>query len=107
MPLRRRAHLSRNQLRLQRLRREDLRRRRNEAAAQLRTAADLIATRGPRRSLRIVWLWNNAPVCAAGQTPWYRLVLFGEEDYYRQGFLPDSYRIIVDDDGDTSTDTNY
>ncbi len=44
-------------------------------------AAELLATRGPRRSLRIERLWHNAPSLAAGQAPWYRLVLFGEEDY--------------------------
>jgi hypothetical protein len=91
----------------QRLRRKDLRRRGNEAAAHLRAAADLIATRGPRRSLRIAWLWDNAPALAAGQAPWYRLVLFGEDDYYQQGFPPDGYRIVVEDNGDTSTDTDY
>ena len=44
-------------------------------------AAELLATRGPQRSLRIEWLWHNAPSLAAGQAPWYRLVLFREEDY--------------------------
>ncbi len=107
MPPRRRAQLSREQLRLRRLRRDDLRRWRNKAAAHLRAAAALIATRGTRRSLRIAWLWDNAPARAAGHAPWYRLVLFGEDDYHRQGFPPDSYRIVVADNGDTSTDTDY
>jgi hypothetical protein len=52
-------------------------------------------------------MWDNTPARAAGQAPWYRLVLFGEDDYYRQGFPPDGYRIVVDDDGDTLTDTDY
>ena len=104
---RRRAHLSRTQLRLRRLRREDFRRRHNKAAAHLRAAAELLATRGPRQSLCIEWLCYKALALAAGQAPWYRLVLFGEEDYYRQGFPPDGYRIVVGDDGDTLTDTDY
>ena len=107
MPPWRRAQLSREQLRLRRLRRDDLRRRRNEAAAHLRAAAALIATRGPRQSLCIAWLWDNPPACAAGHAPWYRLVLFGEDDYHQQGFPPDGYRIVVADDEDTSTDTDY
>jgi len=32
---------------------------------------------------------------------------FGEEDYFRQGFPPDGYRIVVGDNGDTSKDTDY
>ena len=69
---------------------------------------ELLATRGPRRSLRIEWLWYNAPALAAGQALWYRLVLFGEEDYYRQGFLPDGYRIIVRRGrGDTKRTSQY
>ena len=110
MPPRHRAHLSRTQLRLRRLRRlrrEDLWQRCNKAAAQFRAAAELLATRGPRRSLHIEWLWYNAPTLAAGQTPWYRLILFGEDDYFRQGFPPDGYKIVVSDDGDASKDTDY
>ena len=107
MPPRRRAYLSRTQLCLRRLRHKDLRRRRNEAAAHLRAAAELLATRGPRRSLRIEWLGYNAPSLTAGQAPWYRLVLFGEEDYDQQGFPPDGYRIVVGDNGDAVTDTDH
>ena len=86
MPPWRQAHPSRTQLRLRLLRREDLRQWRNKAAAHLRAAAELLTTRGPRRSLRIEWLWYNAPALAAGQAPWYRLVLFGEENFFQQGF---------------------
>ena len=82
MPPWHRAYLSRTQLRLQRLRREDLWRWRNKAAAHLQAAAELLATRGLRRSLRIKWLWYNAPTLAASQAPWYQLVLFGKKDYY-------------------------
>ena len=111
MPPRRRARISRTQLRLRRLRREELRRRRYEAAAHLRAAAERLATRGPRRSLRIEWLWYNAPYLATGQAPWYRLVLFGKEDYDRQGFPPDGYRFVVGgfvvgDNEDALTDTD-
>ena len=105
MPPRLRAQPSQEHLRLRRLWRDDLRRRRNEAAAHLRAAAALIATRGPRRSLRIAWLGDNAPARAEGRAPWYRLVLFGEEDYHLHGLPPDGYRIVVADDDDTSTDT--
>jgi hypothetical protein len=105
MPPRRRARLSRNQLRLRRLRREDFRRRCNEAAAHLRAPAERLATRGPRRSLCIVWLWDNAPNIAAGWAPWYRLILLGEEGYGRWGYPLDGYTVLVDDDGDSSTDT--
>ena len=105
MPPRRRAQPSRGQLLLRRLRRAERRRRRNEIAAHLRAAAALIAARGPRRSLRIAWLGDNAPARAEGRAPWYRLVLFGEEDYHLHGLPPDGYRIVVADDDDTSTDT--
>jgi hypothetical protein len=107
MPPRRLARLSRNQLRLRRLRREDFRRHHNEAAAHLRAAAERLATRGPRRSLRIAWLWDNTPDIAAGRAPWYRLILFGEEGYGRWGYPLDGYTVIVGDDGDSSTDTYY
>ena len=102
MPPRRRAHLSRTHY--------------ASDASVAKTsgvgaAAELLATRGPHRSLRIEWLWHNAPSLAAGQAPWYRLVLFGEEDYDRQGFPPDGYRLVVGgfvvgDDEDASTDTD-
>jgi len=107
MPPWRQAHPSWTQLRLRLLRREDLRQWRNKAAAHLRAAAELLATRGPRRSLRIEWLWYNAPALAAGQAPWYQLVLFGEEDYLHRGFPPDGYRIVVGDDGDAAKDTDH
>jgi hypothetical protein len=80
MPPRRQAHLSRTQLRLRRLRREDFRRCCNEAVAHLQAAAELLATRGPRRSLRIEWLWYNAPALAAGHAPWYRLACLGRKN---------------------------
>ena len=107
MPPWRRAQLSQEQLRLRCLRRDALRRRRNKAAAHLRAAAALIATRGPQQSLRTAWLGDNALARAAGHAPWYRLVLFGEDDYHLQGFPPDGYRIVVANDEDTSTDTDY
>ena len=107
MPPRRRAQPSQEQLRLRGLRRDNFQRRLNEAAVHLRTAAAFLATRGPQRSLRIAWLWDNPPACAAGHAPWYRLVLFGEDDYHLQGFPPDGYRIVVADNDDTSTDTDY
>jgi hypothetical protein len=51
------------------------------------------------------------PNLATGQAPWYRLVLFGKEDYDRPGFPPDGYRFVVGgfvvgDDEDASTDTD-
>ncbi len=106
MPPRRRARLSRNQLHLRRLRHEDFRRRRNKTAAHLRAAAERLTARGPRRSLRIAWLWDNTPDIAAGRAPWYRLILFGEEGYGRWGYPLDGYTVIVGDDGDASTDTD-
>ena len=80
-----------------------------QATAQhLQNAAARLAAQGPRRSLRIEWRRDNRDLIAAGQAPWYQLALFGEEDYYRQGFPPDGYRIIVGDDGDdqSSEDNN-
>ena len=44
---------------------------------------------------------------AAGQALWYRLVLFGKEEYGRHGFLPDGYMIVVGDNGDALTDNDY
>ena len=72
MPPRRRAHLSRTHY--------------ASDASVAKTsgvgaAAELLSTRGPQRSLRIEWLWHNVPSLATGQAPWYRLVLFREEDY--------------------------
>jgi len=52
-----------------------------------------------------VWLWDNAPNIAAGRAPWYRLILFGEEGYGRWGYPLDGYTVLVDDNGDSSTDT--
>ena len=64
-----------------------------------------LATRGPRRSLRIAWLWDNAPAIVAGRAPWYRLILFGEEGYGRWGYPLHGYTVIVGDDRDASMDT--
>ena len=100
------ARFSRTQLRLRRLRREEFRRRRSKAAAHLRAAAERLAARGPRRSLRIEWLWYNAPYLASGQAPWYRYVLFGEDDFAQYEFPPVGYRLVVGNDEDWSTDTD-
>ena len=86
------------QSRLQRLRREECRRQRNEAAAHLRAAVERIVLRGPRQSLRIKWLRYNAPSLATGQAPWYRLILFGEEGYGCWGYPLDGYTVIVGDE---------
>ena len=95
MPPWHRAHFSRSQSRLRCLRHEERRRQRNGAAAHLRAAVERIALRGPRRSLRIEWLRYNTPSLAAGQAPWYRLILFGEEGYGNWGYPLDGYTVIV------------
>ena len=106
MPPRRRARFTRTQLHLRRLRREELRRRRSEAAANLRAAAECLAARRPRRSLRIKWRWYNAPYLVSGQAPWYRYVLFGEDEFAQVDFPPEGYRIAVGFDGDWLTDSD-
>ena len=106
MPPRRRTRITRTQVRLRRLRRAELQRRRADAAANLRAAAERLAARGPRQSLRIEWRWHNAPYLASGQAPWFRYVLFGEGDFDRYEFPPEGYRIVVGDDGDWSTDSD-
>jgi hypothetical protein len=90
--------------RLIRRRQREAQRRQFQATAQhLRNAAARLAAQGPQRSLRIEWRRDNRDLIAAGQAPWYRLALFGEEDYYRQGFPPDGYRIVAGDDGDNQS----
>ena len=49
--------------------------------SHLRAAAEDVAARGPRRSLRIQYLADNAPLLHQGWRPWYCLVLFGEPGY--------------------------
>ncbi len=105
MPPRRQVRISRTQLRLRRLLREERRRRHSEAAATLRAAAERLAAQGPRRSLRIEWKQFNAPYLAAGQAPWYRYVLFGEDKFNQFEFPPEGFIIRVGADDDYSTDT--
>jgi hypothetical protein len=70
---------------LQRQRRQEnrvARRRQLQRAAQrLRVAAAQAATRGPRRSLRIEWHYDNDHLIAAGHEPLYYLVLYGERGW--------------------------
>jgi hypothetical protein len=74
--------------------------------AHLRAAAAEIAASGPRRSLRITYLADNASFLLHGQRPLCRLVLFGEPGYFRadQPPPPDGYRIIVTNGDDEASD---
>ena len=74
--------------------------------SHLRAAVNAVAAQGPRRSLRIQYLVDNAPLLHQGLPPWYRLVLFGEPGYFKDDEVPpDGYVIVVthdidEDDGD-------
>jgi hypothetical protein len=69
--------------------------------SHLRAATEAVAARGPRRSLRIQYLVDNAPPLHQGRRPWYRLVLFGEPEYFQDNETPpDSYFIIVTNGND-------
>ncbi len=74
--------------------------------SHLRAAAADIAARGPRRSLRIQHLANNAPLLLQGQSPWYQLVLFGKPGYFvdDEPPPPDGYIIIVTEGNDKDGD---
>ena len=74
------------------------RQRLQEIAQHLRDAATRIAAQGPRRSLRIEWLQDNAASIAAGYGPGYTFILFGEENYPTDDPPPDGYSIVVDYD---------
>ena len=75
--------------RLVRRRQRKAQRRHIQATPQhLRNATARLAAQGPQKSLRIKWRRDNRDLIAAGQAPWYQLTLFGEEDYYQQGFPP-------------------
>ena len=47
----------------------------------------------------------NAPSLAAGQAPWYMLILFGEEGYGNWGYPLDGYTVIVGNK-EASTDSD-
>ena len=66
-------------------------------AKHLRAAAEDVAAQGPRRSLRIQYLQDNAHLLHHGLRPWYHLVLFGEPGYFKPDRPPppDGYVIIV------------
>ncbi len=73
--------------------------------SHLRAAAEAVAARGPRRSLRIQYLVDNASLLHQGRRPWYCLVLFGKPEYFQEDKTPpNGYFIIVthDDDEDFS-----
>ena len=78
----------------------------NFEGSYLRAAADDVAARGPRRSLRIQSLADNAPFLRQGRRPWYHLVLFSEPGFFQDDKEPppDGYVIIVtvgnEEDGD-------
>ena len=71
-------------------------------AGHLRAAAKDVAAQGPRRSLRIQYLEDNAHLLHHGLRPWYHLVLFGEPGYFTPDRPPppDGYVIIVTDGDD-------
>jgi len=74
--------------------------------SHLRAAAKDVATRGPRRSLRIQYLADSAPLLHQGRRPWYRLDLFGKPGYFQadEPPPPDGYVIIVTDGDDEDED---
>ena len=75
--------------------------------SHLRAVAEAVAARGPRRSVRIQYLVDNAPLLRQGRCPWYRLVLFGEPGYSQDDETPpDGYFIIVTD-GDDEDFSDY
>ena len=76
------------------------------AGSHLRAAAKDVTTRGPRRSLWIQYLADNAPLLHQGRRPWYRLVLFGKPGYFQANKppLPDGYVIIVTNGDDEDED---
>ena len=78
-------------------------------AGHLRAAAEDVAAHGPRRSLRIGYLEDNAHLLHQGQCPWYHLVLFGEPGYFKPDRPPppDGYVIIVTDGNDQDNDYGY
>ena len=75
--------------------------------SHLRAAAKAVAARGPQRSLRIQYLVDNALLLHQGRRPWYRLVLFGEPEYFQDDETPpDGYFIIVTN-GDDEDFSDY
>ena len=64
-------------------------------AAHLRTTAALVALRGPRCSLRVQYLCDNAALLHHGEEPFYFFILLGEAGYWDAGAPPDGYRTVV------------
>ena len=66
-------------------------------AAHLRAAAEDVAARGPRHSLQIQYLADNANLLHQGLPPFYQLILYGESGYFDNNGPPpwDSYIIQV------------
>ena len=75
-------------------------------AGHLRAAAEDFAAQGPRGSLRIQYLADNAHLLHQGQCLWYHLILFGEPGYLKPDRPPppDGYVIIVTDGDDQDND---
>ena len=66
-------------------------------AAHLRFAAEEVTVRGPRCSLWIQYLADNANLLHQGLPPFYQLILYGESGYFDNNGPPpwDSYIIQV------------
>ena len=64
-------------------------------AAHLRLAAEDVAARGPRRSLRLQYLADNAVLLHQGLPPFYQLILYGEPGYFVDNVPPPPEGYVV------------
>ena len=86
-----------NQRLLRRRRRIRRNERLQEDALHLQTIALHLARKYPlRRSLRIQSRLDNAGTVRARGTPWYSLILFGEDGYWDNGGpTEDGYNVVI------------